>query len=150
MAAKTKGTVKEVASNGHALRSKDATVKAMWQPAERGPSGDGGIGNKAATALREIGDDASMKRVTSALDKVVTAVKSMSIAEQRVIGLALASDYTLESLIAKSRSNRVLGPRLGARDEARIAAIRSEKGEEAAKQFESMLLWSKGVTKKGK
>ena len=114
----------------------------------KGQSADHGIGNKAVAMLRETGvDDATMKKIKGALAKAVTAIKGLSVDEQRVVGLALASDFTLDSLAVKSTMTRVLGPRLGARDVKRIAAIESEHGKDAAAQFEKMLLWSKEKTK---
>ena len=67
--------------------------------------------------------------------------------DQRAVLLAAVSDFTFDSLLEKSKASVGYASRLGSRDLSRIEAIRADKGDEAAEQFESMLLWSKTATR---
>ncbi len=92
-------------------------------------------------------DDAAVKVLRSCYAKVVKVVDGMDQDDQRCILLSAASDFTLDSLLVKSRESAVYGPRLGARDLVRIEAIRKERGDDAADLFSETLLWSKTATK---
>ena len=126
------------------IRGKDAMT--AW--AEKGQSADRGIGSRAKSILAELSpNDASIKTLRSCYAKIVKVVDSMSEVDQRVVLLCAASDFTLDSLIEKSKASVGYSSRLGSRDMARISAIRADKGDQAAEQFESMLLWSKTATR---
>ncbi len=137
MATKTKTTKRMI-------RGKDAMT--AW--VSKGSTSDRAIGSKAKTILAELSpSDAAMKGLRSAYAKVVKVVDGMSEDDQRAVLLAAASDFTLDSLLAKSKESVGYAVRIGDRDRKRIDAIRAQKGDAAAEQFEEMLLWSKGATK---
>ncbi|MCH7702066.1 MAG: hypothetical protein IID37_10290 [Planctomycetes bacterium] len=92
-------------------------------------------------------EEPRVKTLRAAYSKIVKVVDGMDQDDQRVVLLAAASDFTLDSLLEKSRQSVGYGPRLGARDKVRIAEIRREHGDAEATKFETMLLWSKTATK---
>lgn len=132
----------KTSSNG-ALRS--ATIKG-WP--DKGQTSDSGAGSRAKSALATL-DDKGKGRAKAAYSKIVGAVKSLTDAECRAACFSATSSFCWDALIEKSHTSRTIGPRLGARDVVRIASIRAEHGDAKAQEFETMLLWSKGETRKG-
>ncbi len=68
--------------------------------------------------------------------------------DQRLVCLMAGSDFDFDSLIVKGQTARAVGPRLSDTDLRRIESIKAEKGQEAATQFEELLLFSKTAAKR--
>ena len=126
------------------MRSQDAMKK--WA---KHKTPDLGAGTASRRALVEhVGDDAAIKRITDLYGKVVKVLpKGMATDEIRACLFSAASDYSLPSLIEKAKSTVVWHRgSLGTRDKQRIEFIRKNQGEQAAEQFETMLVSAKQGT----
>jgi hypothetical protein len=115
-----------------------------------GQTQDQGIGSRVRALIADMKfDESTEKQVRATYDKVVKLISGLPQDVQRLVCLAAGSDFTLDSLIVKGKSPRWIAPiTLGPRDQKRIAAVKTAKGDAAAKQFEEMLILGKVATKR--
>lgn len=132
-----------------ALRKKDATDKKVWCPKGKGGSTDSGIGSKALSALQDI-PEAKREALVGAVDKVSKGLKDFGDSEVRFIGLALASDFSTETIIerAKVAPTGAKKATLGEREEKRFEAIAAEAGNKqmTLDEFKRLYLEAKVTT----